>query len=221
MSTDPQSSDGKTRASFALALALLAIAGWVDGVGYLQLGHLFLSFMSGNTTQMAVELGRGHWSAAGDIGILVGLFVLGVFLGTLAALAAGRWHLSVVLGLEAGLLVLALVLPTEPAALPLAALPVVLAMGLQNAALVRLGTRNASLTYVTGTLVNLGRELAQAVSGQGDRRAWLDSLALWLTMAVGAVLGALAFAWLGYYALALPAVAAATLAVALAIKPEK
>ena len=36
-----------------MAVLLAALAGYVDSIGFLQLGGLFVSFMSGNTTRMA------------------------------------------------------------------------------------------------------------------------------------------------------------------------
>ncbi len=43
------------RRRFAIALA--ALAGYVDAVGYLSAGGYFVSFMSGNTTRLGVALG--------------------------------------------------------------------------------------------------------------------------------------------------------------------
>ena len=43
-----------SRRNVALACALSALAGYVDGIGYLHLGGLFVSFMSGNSTRMGV-----------------------------------------------------------------------------------------------------------------------------------------------------------------------
>src|SRR5690349_21813029 len=42
-----------------LAVALSALAGYVDGIGFLHLGGLFVSFMSGNSTRMGVSLADG------------------------------------------------------------------------------------------------------------------------------------------------------------------
>lgn len=198
---------------FALVVALVAIAGWVDAVGYLQLGHQFISFMSGNTTQMAVGLGRGHWSEAGILAAIIFLFVAGVVLGTLLAQAVGKWRLPAVLGVEAILLVMALLLPAPVGPLPLAALPVILAMGLQNAALEHLGKKNVSLTYVTGTLVGIGRGLAAAVGRKGEPWGWCTDLTLWLGMATGAVAGAIVFAWLGFWCLLIPLAVVTVLAI--------
>ena len=53
-----------SRRNIALACALSALAGYVDGIGFLHLGGLFVSFMSGNSTRMGVSLTDGHWHDA-------------------------------------------------------------------------------------------------------------------------------------------------------------
>src|SRR5215472_19023315 len=54
-----------------LAAMLAALAGMVDAIGYLHLKGLFVSFMSGNSTQLAVSLGQGNLAEAGTISKLV------------------------------------------------------------------------------------------------------------------------------------------------------
>ncbi|MDM8353607.1 DUF1275 family protein, partial [Brevundimonas diminuta] len=44
---------------------LAGLAGYVDSLGFLHLGGVFVSFMSGNTTRLAVNLAEGRWLAAG------------------------------------------------------------------------------------------------------------------------------------------------------------
>jgi uncharacterized membrane protein YoaK (UPF0700 family) len=39
--------------NITLACALSALASYVDGIGFLHLGGLFASFMSGNSTRMS------------------------------------------------------------------------------------------------------------------------------------------------------------------------
>jgi hypothetical protein len=48
-----------------VATMLAALAGMVDVIGYLHLKGLFVSFMSGNSTQLAAALGRG------DLGVML------------------------------------------------------------------------------------------------------------------------------------------------------
>ena len=67
-----------------LALCLASLAGFVDAIGFIKSGGLFVSFMSGNSTRMAIgiaEVARTGLSAA----MLISLFVLGVFLSAVIA----------------------------------------------------------------------------------------------------------------------------------------
>jgi uncharacterized membrane protein YoaK (UPF0700 family) len=63
--------------NIVLACALSALAGYVDAIGFLHLGGLFVSFMSGNSTRMGVSLAEGHFQAAAEALGLIVLFVLG------------------------------------------------------------------------------------------------------------------------------------------------
>ena len=91
----------KLSSKYSLAVALIAVAGWVDAVGFLQLGDLFVSFMSGNTTQLAVRLAAGLLGSSCQNRIVIFTFVVGVFVGTLIAYAAGPKRLPVVYVIEA------------------------------------------------------------------------------------------------------------------------
>ena len=205
----------KLSSKYSLAVALIAVAGWVDAVGFLQLGDLFVSFMSGNTTQLAVRLAAGRWVAVAEAALVIFTFVVGVFVGTLIAYAAGPKRLPVVLVIEAAVLSCALVFPPAiHGVFSFAALPMALAMGLQNAAMNRIGQQAVSLTYITGTLVRCARQLAEAVTKRGAPWVWLDDLLLWLSMTIGAVCGALAFAGLGLRALLPPIIVAVIFGVA-------
>lgn len=68
--------------NIVLALALSALAGFVDSIGFLHLGGLFVSFMSGNSTRMSVSLAEAQWGEAAYAAGLIGLFVAGAALGS-------------------------------------------------------------------------------------------------------------------------------------------
>ena len=78
-----------SRRNIALACALSALAGYVDAVGFLYLGGLFVSFMSGNSTRLGVSLAEGHWSNAAEAIGLIALFVTGAAAGSLIVLRRG------------------------------------------------------------------------------------------------------------------------------------
>ncbi|KEP74259.1 hypothetical protein HR12_13890, partial [Microbacterium sp. SUBG005] len=85
------------RGALALSAALAAVAGFVDAVGYLDTGGLFVSFMSGNSTQGAVDVPASLALAAVPAG-LIAAFVLGVTVGGLVRPRSRRAHAAVVAG---------------------------------------------------------------------------------------------------------------------------
>lgn len=180
-----------SRNNILLACALSALAGYVDGIGFLHLGGLFVSFMSGNSTRMGVFFAEGEWRSALEALGLIALFVGGAAIGSLIVL--GRLaHRQVVLLLIEALLLLAAGLAHHLGQQSLAVAAIVLAMGLENAVFQIDGGGGMGLTYVTGALVKVGQLLAGAMTG-GPRWGWLPNLLLWAALVAGAVVGALAY----------------------------
>lgn len=182
-----------------LALLLAGPAGYVDSLGFLQLGGVFVSFMSGNSTRLAASLASGHWLAVGHLAAILAVFVLGSFLGALIAGGEGARSRSRVLFFE-GLLLACAALAAAFGLTSLAILLMVAAMGAENSVFLRNGEVGVSLTYMTGALVKLGQALAAAATGR-DRTTYRPYLALWAGLTAGAVLGALTYQWLGLAAL--------------------
>lgn len=186
----------------ALAVCLTGIAGYVDAVGFLKLGNLFVSFMSGNSTQMAVAASEGALSKAAEPGGIIALFVLGVVAGHLLAIRSKQWRRPAVLIVDAALLGLAALIASSP----IAYVPMVLAMGMQNEALHKAGEVKTNLTYVTGTLVSFGENIAGALGGDPKKRwLWAPYFLLWGGLVIGACIGAKIYAHLGVKALVWPA----------------
>jgi uncharacterized membrane protein YoaK (UPF0700 family) len=209
--------------AFVLALLLAALAGWVDAAGLANSGHVFLSFMSGDTTDLAVSLTRQDWAKAGTIGAVLGLFVAGVTVGELLEPLAGRRGQSVILGVEALMLAAGAALHLPAVAGPNAATgfislyPAVFAMGLQNATMHRAGGISIGLTYVTGTLVQVGRAVARVLRREGGGGTIGKYMGLWVSLGIGALLGTLALSVSSFIAMAVAAGVAALLAVLTAI----
>src|SRR6202044_1977501 len=132
--------------------------------------------------EMAAAFAHGRLVEGGAIAGLVLLFVMGSFAGRLVAEATGTWRRPAVLILTASLLSIGVLLGLAPgqAALVTGTAAMVLAMGVQNAAMTRVGDARASLTYVTGTLVKIGETLADAVTGTGRLAGAAPYVALWL-----------------------------------------
>lgn len=185
-----------------LAVWLAGLAGFVDALGFLSADGYFVSFMSGNTTRLGVDLGTAPARALTPA-LLIGGFVVGVAAGAVIAARAGPRRKPAVLALVSGFLLSAAMAAGAGAHDPMLAL-LVLAMGALNNTFRRDGEVTVGLTYMTGALVKLGQALGGLLSGE-RRGDWAPQLALWGGLAVGAVAGAFAFARLGGAALWLAA----------------
>src|SRR5215210_8065799 len=146
----------------AMVVLLSVVAGCVDAVSYLGLGHVFTANMTGNTVLLGLSLGQADWQAVLRSGVALVGFIMGVAVGTVIA---GRdrerhafWPTTVTLTLAVELAVLAafalgfyLVGGVAYTLIVLAAL----AMGLQSTAVRRLGIPSVATTYITGTLTSV------------------------------------------------------------------
>lgn len=198
-----------------LAICLAMLAGFIDAIGFLKLGGLFVSFMSGNSTRLAVGLAEGSafaWRAA----LLIAAFVAGVVAGSLLA-ATARSRAPAVLAMVASLLFAAALL--DMLAMNNAAIgAMALAMGCANTVFQRNGEVSIGVTYMTGTLVKLGQRIADALRG-GEPTAWIPYLLLWLGLVAGAVAGSIGYIRIGMASLWIAAAGAAVLA-GLALRRE-
>lgn len=171
----------------AVAVGAAALAGYVDAIGFLSLGGFFVSFMSGNSTRLAVGL-AGLPPEALVAARLIASFVVGVMIGTLIGAWLKPMRRPAVLVLVAGLLASAALL--DAVDIHVAMMFAAAAMGAENTTFERDGEVSIGLTYMTGTLVKLGQRLAGAILG-GPKLAWAPYLLLWLGLVSGAVAGAM------------------------------
>jgi uncharacterized membrane protein YoaK (UPF0700 family) len=197
----------QTRRIRAVAAALSWNAGYVDAVGYLSLGGFFVSFMSGNSTQLGVGIAQASRGALIAFG-LIGVFVLGA---TAGAVAARHGSSRAVMRVVALVLFLAAIMGSLQQA-GIAGALVAFAMGAVNSTFAREGGLPVGLTYMTGTLVRIGQALAM-LPAAGHRLDWLPYALHWLALIAGATVGALAQRMFGVEALWLSAVTMLALAI--------
>ncbi|RDJ27849.1 DUF1275 domain-containing protein [Bosea caraganae] len=197
------------RRAIGLAVCLSCLAGYVDALGFISLGGFFVSFMTGNSTRLGIELAGRHAGGIMLAGGILALFVSGVILGSLIGHFAGARRPPAVLGSVTLCLTLSALLDTSGLSHIGVGLLAV-AMGMENAVFQRDGEVTIGLTYMTGTLVKMGQRIAGAILG-GSRTAWLRHFMLWLGLLSGAVLGALAHGAIGLNAIWFAAATAALL----------
>lgn len=185
------------RAHRSLAVAIAALAGFIDALGFIQLGGLFVSFMSGNSTRFAVGMQHAPLAPISLLpAVMILLFVLGVMGGRVLRHYATRRPSTSILAAMTALLALAGLLFEQD--LPVRAVMLMaVAMGAANNIFFRQGEVSIGVTYVTGTLVKLGQRLAGLLLKEKGTE-WLHYLLLWLGLVVGAGMGAIGYATFGF-----------------------
>ena len=185
-----------------LLLILTAVTGLVDAVSYLELGHVFVANMTGNV----VFLGFAAAAAPG-LSAPASLAAIGAFLA--GALAGGRLasHFAghrgqmlaiasyIIVALVGAALIAAAGGSYDDAALRYALIVLLAAaMGVQNAAVRRLGVSDLTTTVLTLTLTGLAADspLAGGTNPNAGRR-----IAATATMLVGAAIGAFLIRFIG------------------------
>lgn len=207
------------RPAIGLAIGLSGLAGFVDALGFLSLGGFFVSFMTGNTTRLGIELAEGRTDGILLAGMIVALFVLGVVCGSLAGHVGKHRRQAAVLAFVTLALALSGGLDTTGQSVAAAGI-LALAMGAENAVFQRDGEVTIGLTYMTGTLVKMGQRLAGALLG-GSRLAFLRHLTLWLSLLCGAILGAFAHGQIGLHAIWLAVTAAGCFTIIALFLPDQ
>jgi uncharacterized membrane protein YoaK (UPF0700 family) len=215
---------GTSRATVrnAILVMLSLAAGCVDAVGFLGLGQIFVANMTGNTVLLGLALGQARGQAALRAVVALAGFIVGVGAG---AAIVGRhperstWSPGVTAAFAVELVVLVafavgwFLAGAEPdggEVYPLIALPA-MAMGVQSAAVRRLGIPGVATTYITGTLTDLTEgaiarlrpAVTNAVSNDDRSEREMTSARglvlpadVWLAYGIGAVIvGILAVRW--------------------------
>ncbi|MFL5661964.1 MAG: YoaK family protein [Ktedonobacteraceae bacterium] len=206
------SSAGAIATRNVLLLLFAFIAGWVDALGYLGLGQVFTSFMSGNVVFLGLAL------AQGDLGLLersvtaLVTFLVGAALG---AWIAGRepfhaaWADSgtralalewiVLLLLAIGWLLIGIPSRIGSGQLLLIGLAA-FAMGIQGAVVQTLNIPGIAAVALTGTLLALGKRLVYHAQPAASTKAVGIGLliGLCLTYAISAIVVALMQPWLPF-----------------------
>lgn len=206
-----------------MAICLAAIAGYVDAYGFLTFST-FVSFMSGNTTHAGIRLGGEAYSAALPAAAAILSFVTGVIAGTLLTNSRTPYARRILYLTIAALLALNIgASHLASAIIHLGIAMLSFTMGMMNTSLSRVGNLMVNLTFVTGTLSQIGRHLALAANrapvqdGEGVwdthfRRAIILML-VWLGFLAGAILGGIATPRFGVRLLMLPLLIMLALAV--------
>ena len=215
------------KSTTAEAFLLAGVGGSIDAIGLLTLGGLFVSHMSGNTAAMGELFGQGKWALGWPHLFAVPVFLLGLFVGYLLIVETPTYtRCAWILTVEAVLLLVFWAASTIVGELPvnspgyfLLAAPPLLAMGMQNATLRQIGRSIFASTYVTGVLDMLAKSAAKYFLNRNTPEAGaklreaISAAGVWLSYAVGAMIGGAGILYVGQNILALPVLILVVLAV--------
>ncbi|WP_371227558.1 YoaK family protein [Pseudomonas sp. QE6] len=203
------------RVGLGLVAGLSVLAGMTDAIGFLATGD-FVSFMSGNTTRLAVAVNDHDLSTLGRLSLAVLCFVAGNALGVVLARGFKR-RATPLLIIVAALLGFAALWPEERN-LP-AFVAAIVSMGMLNAVVEQVNGMPIGLTYVTGALSRFGRGLGRWLLGERNN-GWRVQLVPWSGMLLGGAAGAFLEHHLGLGAMAVSGALACALAVIVYFVPR-
>ncbi len=185
------------RRHLVFATVLTMLAGFLDAVGYTQLGHLYVSFMSGNSTQLGIAIAQGHGILL--IVTIIGAFVAGGAIGTLVAEADANLATVTVLAgeLVAFLFAIGLVLIGHDR---IGLVFVAIAMGMQNNLHQVIAGADVGKGFITGALFALGQSLARLVKGKANAAQAASNAWSWISFVGGVAIGAATIAGIGLLA---------------------
>lgn len=151
-SSTPLTTDLPLRISLRRVIALAAIAGYVEVIGFLDVGGIYPGIMTGNTVQLGLTFAKMQWARFGLIAFAVALFFIG---GIFASLI--RRHLKrppIELLLMGALLCIASLARLHPAARVSIELPLLaFAMAMQGETISRFGGVSLQTIVVTNNMV--------------------------------------------------------------------
>lgn len=181
----------------ALAAALASVAGFIDAHVYLHVTPVFVANMSGNMVHLGMFAGLEQWQEAAGSAAALAAFLAGVVCATVhhdRELRLGRTVRPDALLVVEALLVLMLPVmliafdirftaDTRLVDYPVIALGA-FAMGIQTAALRRVGQIAVATTYGTGTIVRIGEKVVLAARGANRVSDHRRRATVWILVAV-------------------------------------
>lgn len=208
----PLASHPRLSGTLPLAVVLSAIAGYADTHVFLNVTRVFIANMSGNLVLLGIAIGETRWTATARFVTAILAFVAGIATASRVhdrrRRSDRRVRPDLVLAVEAALLLFVMVWvaaigPDEDVGARIIVYPALIAgafaMGMQNAALLRVGAVAVATTYASGSVARLGSEGALAFGAAHPEEATPHRRAVRVlgAMIVAYVAGAAVAAWAG------------------------
>jgi uncharacterized membrane protein YoaK (UPF0700 family) len=200
--------------SLRRVVALAAVAGYVEVIGFMDVGGIYPGIMTGNTVQLGLTFARTQWARFGIIGFAVALFFLGGIISSLIKRHLRRPPVELLL-MAVILLAASLVRLHAPVRIPVELPLLALAMAMQGETIANFGGVSLQTIVVTNNMVKFSDALVgRYFPGPGTvhsphkvpelKEVLMPGLA-WLSYSIGAGAGATAATWF-QFPLLVPAV---------------
>lgn len=146
-------------------------AGFADIIGLKKLNGFFMSFMTGNTTSMAIKLANAEWSAVLELLLVIGFYIVGSAIGNRVARQYQHRAAQAILTVEIIFALLVSVFSFFYSGWLLAPL-LALIMGIQAAAHFYVRNIDLGRGYIDAIIYQFGVALAESFR---HKRSWVDT----------------------------------------------
>ncbi|WP_162800879.1 YoaK family protein [Chryseobacterium sp. KLBC 52] len=204
-------SDISVRIQEKLAVFLAFIAGYTDATGLIQ-WKTYVSFMSGNTTQLGAAVFSEKYGVIISSAIVISFFLAGIYTGTCLSLSKKFRSTKMIFYTVSGIMILYSITDYyEHIAHGVSIAVIGFSMGLMNTIVTSVGNQKINTDFVTGTLNSLAKTAALLMmSNDADKRDEYKEnifhlLFLWTGFLSGASAAPFLLFYLGNWTLMFPA----------------
>ncbi|AZA54623.1 YoaK family protein [Chryseobacterium sp. G0201] len=194
-----------------LAIFLALIAGYIDATGLIK-WKTYVSFMSGNTTQLGTALSTDKYDVIITSVIVIGSFLLGIYAGTCLSLCKRIKNQILTFYIVSGILIFYTIIAYFYNINTISAVAIVgFSMGIMNTIVTSVGNQKVNTDFVTGTLNSLARNAAMSsmTHDKTERKQYkanaIHLLLLWIGFLSGAFTAPFLLSFLGNWSLDFPA----------------
>ncbi|WP_027382316.1 YoaK family protein [Epilithonimonas caeni] len=195
-----------------LAILLAFIAGYIDATGLIK-WKTYVSFMSGNTTQLGAAFSSEKFGVIITSATVIGSFLIGIYAGTCLSLWKKCRIRVIAFYIVAGILMLYTFINyyCQFSVIPSVAV-IGFAMGMMNTIVTSVGNQKVNTDFVTGTLNSLARNTAIFTMSNDENEKKeskanaIHLLLLWIGFVSGAFTSPFLINLLGKWTLLIPAV---------------
>lgn len=209
--TEPDNNAGQIRTQEKLAITLACIAGYLDAVGIMK-WKTYVSFMSGNTTQLGVAFSSGKSIVIVTSITVISCFLLGIYVGTCLSLWKKLNIRKLPFYIVSAVLIFYTIVTFYFPVNTLLSLAIIgFSTGIMNTIVTAVGNQKVNTDFVTGTLNSLARNTAMfsmtTVTAEKERYKTnaVRLLLLWIGFLTGAFIAPIVLPSAGNWVFILPA----------------